>query len=79
MLLAAFRGKFFQHLGYVVDLFVVSVCLYQELAGKGKGQLVYQRPTIPFYLKLHMSPHASCRLERACQITYFRFFTPCVI
>lgn len=38
LLLAAFRGKFFQHLGYVVDLLVVSTCLYQELAGKGKGQ-----------------------------------------
>lgn len=38
MLLAAFRGRFFRHLGYVVDLLVVSACLYQELAGKGKGQ-----------------------------------------
>eukprot|EP00752_Nemacystus_decipiens_P013379 g11845.t1 len=37
MLLAAFRGKFFRHLGYVVDLLVVSACLYQEMAGKGKG------------------------------------------
>ncbi len=37
MLLAAFRGKFFRHVGYVVDLLVVSACLYQELAGKGKG------------------------------------------
>lgn len=38
MLLAAFRGKFFRHLGYVVDLLVVSACLYQEMDGKGKGQ-----------------------------------------
>lgn len=40
MLLVAFRGKFFRHLGYVIDLLVVSACLYQELAGKGKGKLV---------------------------------------
>lgn len=38
MLLAAFRGKFFRHLGYVLDLLVVSTCLYQELAGKSKGK-----------------------------------------
>ncbi|CAN0329322.1 unnamed protein product, partial [Laminaria digitata] len=37
LLLAAFRGKFFRHLGYVLDLAVVSVCLYQEMAGMGKG------------------------------------------
>ncbi|CAM9596355.1 unnamed protein product [Hapterophycus canaliculatus] len=37
MLLAAFRGKFFRHLGYVLDMLVVSACLYAELAGKGKG------------------------------------------
>lgn len=38
MLLAAFRGKFFRHLGYVLDMTVVSACLYQELAGKSKGK-----------------------------------------
>eukprot|EP00903_Cladosiphon_okamuranus_P005676 g5639.t1 len=37
MLLAAFGRRFFRHLGYVVDLLVVSACLYQEMAGKGKG------------------------------------------
>ncbi|CAN0349722.1 unnamed protein product, partial [Scytosiphon promiscuus] len=37
MLLAAFRGKFFRHLGYVLDMMVVSGCLYQELAGRSKG------------------------------------------
>ena len=38
LLLAAFRGKFFRHLGYVLDLAVVSVCLYHEMAGMGKGE-----------------------------------------
>lgn len=38
MLLAAFRGKFFRHVGYILDLFVVSLCLYQEVSGKGKGE-----------------------------------------
>ncbi|CAN0528144.1 unnamed protein product, partial [Ectocarpus sp. 12 AP-2014] len=37
MLLAAFREKFFRHAGYILDLFVVSFCLYQEISGKGKG------------------------------------------
>ncbi|CAM9879888.1 unnamed protein product [Ectocarpus fasciculatus] len=37
MLLAAFRGKIFRHAGYILDLFVVSLCLYQEVSGKGKG------------------------------------------
>ncbi|CBN78846.1 conserved unknown protein [Ectocarpus siliculosus] len=37
MLLAAFREKFFRHAGYILDLFVVSLCLYQEISGKGKG------------------------------------------
>lgn len=40
MLLAAFRGRFFKHLGYVLDLFVVSLCLHQELTGMGKGKIV---------------------------------------
>ncbi|CAN0124426.1 unnamed protein product [Ectocarpus sp. 4 AP-2014] len=37
MLLAAFREKFFRHAGYILDLFVVFLCLYQEISGKGKG------------------------------------------
>ncbi|CAM9395644.1 unnamed protein product [Ectocarpus sp. 13 AM-2016] len=37
MLLAAFREKFFRHAGYILDLLVVSFCLYQEISGKGKG------------------------------------------
>lgn len=37
MLLAAFRGKFFRHLGYVLDLAVISICVYHDLAGMSKG------------------------------------------
>ncbi|CAM9572852.1 unnamed protein product [Ascophyllum nodosum] len=36
LLLAAFRQRFFRHLGYVIDMVVVVACLYQELAGLGK-------------------------------------------
>lgn len=37
VLFAAFRRKFFSHMGYVLDLVVVVLCLYDELAGMGKG------------------------------------------
>lgn len=37
VLFAAFRRKFFNHMGYVLDLVVVALCLHHELAGMGKG------------------------------------------
>ncbi|CAN0000607.1 unnamed protein product, partial [Sphacelaria rigidula] len=38
VLFAAFRGKFFNHMGYVLDFGVVTLCLFYEVAGKGKGR-----------------------------------------
>jgi len=40
LLIAAFRLRFFRHLGYVVDMLVVSACFYHDLAGLGKGKMI---------------------------------------
>lgn len=40
LLLAAFRLRFFRHLGYVIDMLVVSACFYHDLAGLGKGEMM---------------------------------------
>lgn len=69
MLLVAFRGKFFRHLGYVLDLAVVSVCLYQELAGMGKGRCSYNVPATTYritWFSLCASTRAMCRIIRHC-------------
>lgn len=74
MLLAAFRGRFFRHLGYVVDLLVVSTCLYQDMAGNGKGK---SRHDLAFKLRRScgLGLVFMCHLRRTCVAEHSFFCT----
>ncbi|CAM9898561.1 unnamed protein product, partial [Discosporangium mesarthrocarpum] len=37
LLMVAFRGKFFTHIGYLTDALIVAACLGHEIGGMGRG------------------------------------------